>query len=61
MYWVLIIIGTLILSISISNPFYHLIVGKKLKFNAFLQISYRVLLFIVGLIVIFFGLYLESL
>ena len=27
MHWLVIIIGTLILSISISNPFYKLIIG----------------------------------
>ena len=34
MHWLVIIIGTLILSISISNPFYKLIIGKKIQFRS---------------------------
>jgi len=60
MHWLLIIIGTFILSISVSNPFYRLLIKKRIKLKTFLNLILRVILFITGLIVIFFGLYLES-
>jgi len=60
MHWLLIIIGTFILSISVSNPFYKLLIEKRIKLKIFLNLILRFILFIVGLIVIFFGLYLES-
>ena len=61
MHWFIIILGTFILSISLSNPFYRLLIGKRLKLNTFLQLSLRISLFILGLILIFLGLYIESL
>jgi len=61
MHWLIIILGTFILSLSISNPFYKLLIEKRLKLKTFLKIIIRLLLFILGLIVIFQGLYLESL
>ena len=61
MHWLIIILGTFILSISLSNPFYKLLIEKKLKIKTFFKIILRVLLLILGLIVIFLGLYLESL
>ena len=60
MHWLLIIIGTFILSISISNPFYRLLIQKRIKLNTFFNLILRGILFIIGLIVIFSGLYLES-
>ena len=60
MYWLVIIIGTLLLSISISNPFYRLIFKNIFELNAFLQIIFRIFLFIIGFITIFIGLYIES-
>ena len=60
MHWLVIILGTLILSISISNPFYRLLLNKIIKLKGFLQILFRILLFILGLIIIFVGLYVES-
>jgi hypothetical protein len=60
MHWLLIIIGTFILSISISNPFYRLLIQKRIKLKIFFNLILRVILFIIGLIVIFSGLYLES-
>ena len=60
MHWLLIIIGTFILSISISNPFYRLLIQKRIKLKTFFDLILRVILFIIGLIVIFSGLYLES-
>tara|TARA_B110000014_G_C19591471_1_gene313996 strand:- start:86 stop:286 length:201 start_codon:yes stop_codon:yes gene_type:complete len=61
MHWLIIILGTFILSISISNPFYKLLIEKRLKLKFFFKIFLRILLFILGLFVIFLGLYLESL
>ena len=60
MHWLVIIIGTLILSISVSNPFYKLIIGKKIQITRILQIIFRTFLFIIGLVIIFLGLWLES-
>lgn len=60
MHWLVIIIGTLILSISISNPFYKIIIGKKIQFRSIVQIILRTILFLIGLVVVFIGLYLES-
>lgn len=60
MHWLLIIIGTFILSISISNPFYRLLIQKRIKLKTFLNLILRIILLIIGLIVIFSGLYLES-
>jgi len=60
MHWLLIIIGTFILSISISNPFYRLLIQKRIKLKTFFNLIIRVILFIIGIIVIFSGLYLES-
>jgi len=59
-YWIIIIIGILVLSISLSNPFYKLIVKKYLKLKIFYEILIRILLFLVSVIIIFMGLYLES-
>ena len=61
MHWFIIILGTFILSISLSNPFYKLLIEKRLKLKTFLKIILRILLSILGLTVIFLGLYLESL
>ena len=60
MHWLIIIIGTFILSVSFSNPLYHLLVGKLIKLNTFFQIILRMLIFFIGLIAIFVGLYFES-
>jgi len=60
MHWLLIIIGTFILSISVSNPFYKLLIEKRIQLKIFVNLILRVFLFIIGLIVIFSGLYLES-
>ncbi len=61
MHWLIIILGTFILSLSISNPFYKILIGKKLVLKTFLKFVLRVFLFFIGLIIIFIGLYLESL
>ena len=61
MHWLLIILGTFIFSISLSNPFYKLVIGKRLKLKTFFQLILRIFVLIVGLIVIGLGLYYESL
>ena len=60
MHWLLIIIGTLILSISVSNPFYRLLIEKRIKLRILSKIIFRTFLSITGLTVVFLGLYLES-
>ena len=60
MHWLIIIVGTFILSVSVSNPLYRLMVGKIIKLNTFFQIILRMLIFFIGLIAIFVGLYFES-
>jgi len=60
MHWLLIIFGTFILSISVSNPFYKLLIKKRIQLKIFVNLILRIFLFIIGLIVIFSGLYLES-
>ncbi len=61
MHWLVIILGTFILSISLSNPFYGLLIGKRIKLIKYVQLLLRIILFILGLLIIFVGLYLESL
>ena len=62
MHWIIIIIGTIILSFSVSNSFYKLIVIKKLKLNInkYLSVLVRIISFLFGIVFIFFGLFLES-
>ena len=60
MYWIVIIIGILILSLSLSNPFYRLLIKRKIKFNFFAEIVFRIILFLLAIIIIFIGLYIES-
>ena len=60
MHWLIIILGTFILSLSVSNPFYRLFIEKKIKLNFVSKLILRIFLFTIGLIVVFFGLYIES-
>ena len=60
MYWIVIIIGILILSLSLSNPFYRLLIKRKIKFNFFIEIIFRIFLFLLAIIIVFIGLYIES-
>ena len=60
MYWFFIVLGIIILSFSLSNPVYNLIFKKKIKLNLLFNISLRIVFFILAIITIFFGLYLES-
>jgi len=60
MHWVFIIFGVLTLSLSISNPVYKLAIKKINKTSILIHILIRTVLFISSIILIFFGLYLES-
>ena len=60
MYWLLIFVGILFLSTSLSNPVYKLTVNKYLKISIFSQVLIRFLLFILSILIFFLGLYLES-
>ena len=60
MHWLFIILGVLALSLSISNPVYKLTIKKKIRSNIFIDIVLRIILFISAILLIFFGLYLES-
>ena len=60
MHWIFIIFGILTLSLSISNPVYKLAIGKKIRYNILVHILIRAILFVISIILIFFGLYLES-
>ena len=60
MHWLLIIIGTFILSIAVSNPFYKLLIEKRIKLRILYKFVLRLIFFIMGVIIVFFGLYLES-
>ena len=60
MHWVFIIFGILTLSLSISNPVYKLAIRKKIRYNILVHILIRAILFVISIILIFYGLYLES-
>ena len=60
LYWLTIIIGIIMLSLSISNPFYNLVIKKKINTNILMKILIRILLFILGILSIMLGLYIES-
>ena len=60
MHWLLIIIGTFILSMAVSNPFYKLLIDKRIKLRIFNKLILRFFLFMTGIIIVFSGLYLES-
>jgi len=60
MHWFFIIFGVLTLSLSTSNPVYKLAIKKKIRTNILIHILIRIILFISSIILIFFGLYLES-
>jgi len=60
-YWFFIILGVLILSISLSNPVYNLFFKKVANLKVLFQYLIRILLFFIGVILVFAGLYIESL
>ena len=59
-YWLTFVLGIVILSLSISNPFYNLMIKKYLKSTFIFDVIIRFFLLIVGILVIFLGLYFES-
>jgi len=60
-YWLIIILGILILSLALSNPFYNLVFKRFFKTPIIINILIRIFLFLISIIIIFFGLYIESL
>ena len=59
-HWLTLVLGIVILSLSISNPFYNLMIKKYLKSAFIFDVILRILLLIVGILVVFLGLYFES-
>ena len=59
-YWIVIVFGIIMLSFSISNPFYRIVFKKFVNLNLFITILIRFLLFLLGTILVFLGLYIES-
>ena len=59
-YWLTFVLGIVILSLSISNPFYNLTIKKYLKLPFIFHIIFRVFLLIIGILMVFLGLYFES-
>ena len=59
-YWLIIFFGIILLSISISNPAYNLIIRKRIKLKLITQIILRIFIFIIAIVVVFIGLYIES-
>ena len=59
-YWFSIILGIIFLACSISNPVYDLMVKKFIDTNFFFNSLLRIFLSILGIGLIFFGLYIES-
>ena len=59
-HWLTIILGILVLASSISNPVYNLTVKKYINTNFFLNSLFRIVLFILGISLVFIGLYIES-
>ena len=59
-YWIIIILGIEIMSISLSNAVYNISLKKYIKLNSIFQIIIRIILFIISLIIILFGMYVES-
>ena len=59
-YWFLILFGVFILSISLSNQVYSMVIKKDITVNLLLQILIRITLFFIAILIIFSGLYIES-
>tara|TARA_Y100001970_G_scaffold253432_1_gene328208 strand:+ start:1683 stop:1874 length:192 start_codon:yes stop_codon:yes gene_type:complete len=59
-HWLIIIFGIFLLSLSLSNPTYKLLINNKIKLKLIYQIILRIFIFIFGIIIVFFGLYIES-
>ena len=48
MYWIIIFLGVIFLSISLSNPVYKITINKFFKINFFFQLLIRVMFFIIS-------------
>ena len=59
-YWLIILIGTIFMGVSLSNPFYKLTLKKYINLNIFLEIMFRIFIFFFSIVVILMGIYLES-
>ena len=59
-YWLIITFGILTLSISISNPLYNLTIKRIYNFSYFFNILIRIFISLTSVIIIFLGLYIES-
>ncbi len=59
-YWLTFVLGIVILSLSISNPFYNLTIKKYLKLAFIFHVIFRFFLLIIGILMVFLGLYFES-
>ena len=59
-YWLIIIFGTIMLSLSLSNPFYNLIIKKHLKLGFLPNSIIRITLFFISIIIILLGLFVQS-
>jgi len=59
-YWLTFVLGIVILTLSISNPFYNLTIKKYLKLVFIFHVIFRVFLLIIGILMVFLGLYFES-
>ena len=55
-YWLTFVLGIVILTLSISNPFYNLTIKKYLKLAFIFHVIFRVFLLIVGILMVFFRL-----
>ena len=60
LHWLTIILGTFSIAMSISNPFYNLIIKKYINVNLLVVTIIRVSLFTMGIFLVFLGLYFES-
>ncbi len=60
--WLFIILGTFLITLSISKPFYYLFINKlnNIKFLNKYKKTTKIIFFIFGLILIFLGLFVES-
>ena len=59
-YWLLIFFGTIILSLSLSNPFYNLIIKKNVNIGFFPNIMIRAILFFISIVIILIALFVQS-
>jgi len=60
LYWLIIIFGIVILGLSISNPFFNILIKQNINISIIKEIILRFFLFLLSIIIIFIGLYVES-